>query len=476
MKSTKTNFKLKRNNKIRIVAIDKEAGENSLLENRRTKSRITIECKKLQKMKSTKMLINPLCEKTKSRKNLSKILPNNTSKPKLKSGIPMQIDEDEITSKKLSKLSKEATNKRAVNTNKSNSNSSEPPTWSSLLKMKIKKEENLVSRKEQEKNQELTNEKCYSFKLNDPSNISGEVSMELNDYLMLKNKEKYFPQYSANLLRTLKRYEESSRIPEKFLDRHYLQSEMRAKMIDWMIEVMSVYSQNKRTFFLAVKIMDKFLTNVNGVIYNDDIHLIGICSIYIAIKFEEVAFVPLDSIVSNIGHNLFEGSIIKKKEAEIIKTISYDLIYTTPYDFFELFLQDFEFNCKEFLKENTEMFKIYEKLLTIICKFMLSLPIFLKLKDSLIACISIVYCTELLKVNFPSFDQAKVEFLQEWGIYMSLLSGFPLEYLKQIIFSLNNEFGNYEYIISNGYDITRTHLIQEIENELKVDHLNNIRI
>lgn len=46
--------------------------------------------------------------------------------------------------------------------------------------------------------------------------------------------------------------------PLEFLRRHKVNSNDRGRLIDWMIEVMSSYSQNPSTFFLAINIIDSF--------------------------------------------------------------------------------------------------------------------------------------------------------------------------------------------------------------------------
>ena len=51
---------------------------------------------------------------------------------------------------------------------------------------------------------------------------------------------------------------ETFKIPETFLQNHKINSIVRTKMIDWMIEVCSVINYMDETFFLAVNILDIF--------------------------------------------------------------------------------------------------------------------------------------------------------------------------------------------------------------------------
>ena len=72
---------------------------------------------------------------------------------------------------------------------------------------------------------------------------------------------------------------------------HTISKEFRTKMIDWMIEVCTIFKCCTRTYFLAVCLFDKFMVACyqNGrILANQDIHPMGITSIYMASKFEDV--------------------------------------------------------------------------------------------------------------------------------------------------------------------------------------------
>lgn len=55
-----------------------------------------------------------------------------------------------------------------------------------------------------------------------------------------------------------------------------------------MIEVISVYNFLNDTFFLAVYLLDKYLSMTTLSLVDKDIHLIGIICMYMASKEEEV--------------------------------------------------------------------------------------------------------------------------------------------------------------------------------------------
>lgn len=60
-------------------------------------------------------------------------------------------------------------------------------------------------------------------------------------------------------------------------------------MIDWMVEVLNTFHCSNETFFHSVAIFDSYLQRKaeNGAKFNDDdVHVIGVCSMLAANKFE----------------------------------------------------------------------------------------------------------------------------------------------------------------------------------------------
>ena len=86
---------------------------------------------------------------------------------------------------------------------------------------------------------------------------------------------------------------------------HKISPEIRTKMVDWMIEVISVYKSETETLFLSVAIMDLFINRWPNTIRSDEIHIIGMTSMFIASKFEDLLPIRMSSLVSKIGHNIF---------------------------------------------------------------------------------------------------------------------------------------------------------------------------
>ncbi|CAK85243.1 unnamed protein product (macronuclear) [Paramecium tetraurelia] len=67
-----------------------------------------------------------------------------------------------------------------------------------------------------------------------------------------KNLQKF---YTEEIFFYLKEQEKKS-TPQEFLKNHSIPSNLRAKMIDWMVEVLCSYKCTDQTFFVAVRTLD----------------------------------------------------------------------------------------------------------------------------------------------------------------------------------------------------------------------------
>ena len=63
-------------------------------------------------------------------------------------------------------------------------------------------------------------------------------------------------------------------------------------MVDWMIEVLSIFESSEETLFLSVNIMDLFFWRTSTIFKNENVHLIGVSSMFIASKFLEINPTP----------------------------------------------------------------------------------------------------------------------------------------------------------------------------------------
>ena len=125
-------------------------------------------------------------------------------------------------------------------------------------------------------------------------------------------------------------------------------------MVNCILEIISSTNCAVDTFFLSVNIMDLFLCKTNKNILNNKFYyLIGITSMLIAGKFQEIC--PYNLINKLFLNDIpyFNEKNIKKTELEILSTIGIENIFSsTIYDFIKLLTYDFYENNKKNFKDD----------------------------------------------------------------------------------------------------------------------------
>ena len=131
-------------------------------------------------------------------------------------------------------------------------------------------------------------------------------------------------------------------------DYNKINEKMRVKMIDWMIEVTNNYKCDENTFFLAVELLDSYLTNnYLRIIIPSELHLIGCSCIFIASKLNDIKPIKLKIIEERISHGKLTKDEIKEEEQRILITLRYNVIFPTVYDYGIRYLFDMFRICIE---------------------------------------------------------------------------------------------------------------------------------
>ena len=109
-----------------------------------------------------------------------------------------------------------------------------------------------------------------------------------------------------------------------------LEWKMRGILVDWLLEVHTRFRLLPETMFLAVNIIDRFLSC--KVVQLDRLQLVGITAMFIASKYEEV----LSPHVQNFRHVADDGFTedeILSAERFILSALDYDLSHPNPMNF-----------------------------------------------------------------------------------------------------------------------------------------------
>ncbi|KAF1939551.1 G2/mitotic-specific cyclin CYB1 [Clathrospora elynae] len=138
-------------------------------------------------------------------------------------------------------------------------------------------------------------------------------------------------EYVVEIFEYLKELEISTMANPDYMDNQTeLEWKMRGILVDWLLEVHTRFRLLPETLFLAVNIIDRFLSA--KVVQLDRLQLVGVTAMFIASKYEEV----LSPHVQNFRHVADDGFTeeeILSAERFVLAALNYDLSYPNPMNF-----------------------------------------------------------------------------------------------------------------------------------------------
>ena len=124
------------------------------------------------------------------------------------------------------------------------------------------------------------------------------------------------------------------------LMKHKITPALRARMIDWMIEVLTNFKCDDQTFFLAVSLLDRYFKAKTETREISDLHIIGVTAMFIASKYEDIYPLKMRMVYEKIAHKKLAIEDIKRLELDILQSIDYKIPAPTVLDFLRVYLQE----------------------------------------------------------------------------------------------------------------------------------------
>ena len=167
--------------------------------------------------------------------------------------------------------------------------------------------------------------------------------------------------YSNAIINSLMSDEEEN---TNYLSSHKITERMRTRMVDWMIEVLSNYRCDESTFFESVNLMDRYFKvcgEKNQTLQPVELHLIGVTSMFIASKYQDIYPLRLRVMQDKIAHRKLSCDDIKNKEDEITRYLNYVVGLPTIWDFITIYIEEIFFvNCNKHHIENKTLCENYD--------------------------------------------------------------------------------------------------------------------
>ncbi|XP_047544926.1 G2/mitotic-specific cyclin-B3 isoform X1 [Vanessa atalanta] len=144
--------------------------------------------------------------------------------------------------------------------------------------------------------------------------------------------------YAMDIFNYLKNRERLFLIDDYLVRMKGITSWMRALLVDWMVEVQESFELNHETLYLAVKLVDLYLTRSSKTqpekehLTKEELQLLGASALFIASKFDE-RIPPLVDDFLYICDGAYTLSQLLKMEMTILRVVDFDLGIPLSYRF-----------------------------------------------------------------------------------------------------------------------------------------------
>ncbi|XP_053657744.1 G2/mitotic-specific cyclin-B3 [Anopheles marshallii] len=224
-------------------------------------------------------------------------------------------------------------------------------------------------------------------------------------------------EYAQDIFDYLQEREPAYDIPDYMGRQKHLTKRMRALLVDWMIEIQETFELNHETLYLAVKILDTYLSRVT--ISHEVLQLVGIASMLIASKYDERLPPTVDDFVY-FCDGAYDRADLLRMERTVFRTIEYDLGYPLSY---------------RFLRRYARVNRIPMMTLTL-ARYILETGLMdyntVLVRDSKLACAALFIARRML-------DQSG------WNETLEYYSCYKVEQFKDAIVLLNNGMSSRQY-------------------------------
>ena len=124
-----------------------------------------------------------------------------------------------------------------------------------------------------------------------------------------------------------------------------INEQMRAILIDWLIEVHYRFRLKSETLFQTVWIIDTYLSLFP--IIRAKLQLLGIASLLISCKSQEIYYPQLNELI-----DITDGAYVKDEliemESHVLKVLKFNIISPTSNDFYNIIAKAFNFDDKQY--------------------------------------------------------------------------------------------------------------------------------
>ena len=168
------------------------------------------------------------------------------------------------------------------------------------------------------------------------------------DFINGEDKVSYAGEYLEEIYLNLLNEERQSTIKPKIgymAKQTEINEQMRAILIDWIIEVHFQFNLREETLYMAIWIIDTYLSF--NFISRKNLQLLGITCLLISCKSEEIYF-PQQNKFIEVTDGAYTKEEMLKMENEILKKLNFNIVFPTSNNFYNILSKMYNFEKKHY--------------------------------------------------------------------------------------------------------------------------------
>ncbi|GCC28357.1 G2/mitotic-specific cyclin-B1-like [Chiloscyllium punctatum] len=174
----------------------------------------------------------------------------------------------------------------------------------------------------------MDNSVCMSEELHEA--FSNEIlpveDVDMND----GNNPMLCSEYVKDVYKYLRELETKQAVRPNYLMGQMITGNMRAILIDWLVQVQITFELLQETMYLTVSILDRFLQD--NPVSKKNLQLVGITAMFVASKYEETYPPEIEDFVI-IADDAYSSAQIRQMERWILKKLDFSLGKPLPLHF-----------------------------------------------------------------------------------------------------------------------------------------------
>ena len=124
-----------------------------------------------------------------------------------------------------------------------------------------------------------------------------------------------------------------------------INEQMRAILVDWLIDVHYNFNFNKETLFQTIWILDTYLSY--EIIQRNKLQLLGITCLFISCKYNEICYPKTNEFIY-VTDNAYDIKELLKMEKDVLKKLEFNILVPTSIQFYDILSKIFNFNSEQY--------------------------------------------------------------------------------------------------------------------------------